>query len=331
MKTEEITKEITKEMLSDLLTHDNCYFAVEGVDCTGKGSITQDMEEKGLGIEGIKVKRIDFPQYEIPSGQMIKRFLNGDFGDYTRLMEPVSAMNPVEWHALVSSRLTRLIREINFVASIYSLNRIEFFKTFEPEKDTVYVFDRYMYSNMIHQLSNLFFYMNSGEGKDLLQINWRSSEDYGEIPFIEWSRDRILNNITDIYCNWIQYEIANGVPDAYTFMLQLDEMHILERLAKRKNTKHSGKDILETKDAIHRACMFTSHGMNKYHEDMGVSIISVTGFHNNNDLIREEIVNQYLVAVTNELDFDELPFFDKYKELSNEDDVDGNEGDDIED
>lgn len=288
---------LTKDMIND----SNRFLAVEGVDCTGKGSITQLIEKKGLGIDGVKVKRVDFPQYDLPSGAMIKAYLNGQYGNYARFLSSVPGENAVDWHAIAMGRSERLLKDIRFVMNLYAMNRIEYFRTAELEPDTVYVFDRFSYSNIIHHISALYAFYDYGAGNELMQIHWRSNPICKEISFSEYKDHRFWNMLSSECERIYEYEKYNDVPLPYTFLLLLDEHHILERLEKRKETKHEGEDILERRDAIHRACEFLAPRNSEFHSDNGVVLMPVAAFGYDNDNIADSIIELYKTAVFNEI------------------------------
>lgn len=283
----------------DMITPENQFLAVEGVDCTGKGSITELIERKGLGIPGITVKRVDFPQYNLPSGAMIKSYLNGNYGDYSRLFSSVPGDSAVEWHAVATGRSERLIKDIRFIMLLYALNRIEYFKTTVIDPNTVYVFDRFSYSNIIHHLSALYSFYNSGVGEGLLQIEWRSKSTHKVVNFQEYKLDRIIGMLGSMYSEIYGFEGYNDVPFPYTFLLLLDEHQILERLENRKETKHEGEDILEHRNAIHRACEFLTGDIMDYHLGNGVVPLYIPAFDSNNEKIADMIISLYKTAVSN--------------------------------
>ena len=285
----------------DMINNSNRFLAVEGIDCTGKGSITQLIEKKGLGIEGITVKRVDFPQYDLPSGEIIKSYLNGNFGDYARHLSSIPEGTAVEWYSMARGRMERLIKDIRFVMQLYAINRIEYFKTTELEPDTVYVFDRFSYSNIIHHLSALYAFIDYGAGNDLFQIDWRRTS-HKEVSFDFFKHREMLMLLDKLRGEIYGYENYNDVPLPYTFLLLLDEHHIMERLRKRKETKHEGDDILERFDSIHRACEFLSPKMLEFHMDHGVVPIPIAPFSFKNEDIANTIIELYKTAVCNEID-----------------------------
>lgn len=293
----------------DLLNDKNRFLALEGIDCTGKGSITRIIEQKGLGVPDVKVKRVDFPQYDLPSGAMIKAYLNGEYGNYSRLLSSVPGENAVEWHAIATGRAEHLVKEIRFVMWLYALNRIDYFKRNEIEPDTVYVFDRFSYSNIIHHLSSLYFFYEFGAGEQLLQMKWRAESLHKEISFKEFKEDRIYGMLSSLYSEIYSYESYYDIPEAYTFLLLLGYNDILHRLEKRSETKHEGEDILERRDAIYRAGMFLSNKMMPFHLSRGLVPIDINAYRSDNEAIADDIIDIYKTAVINNIspeDLDEI-------------------------
>lgn len=290
-----------------MLYKGNCFISLDGVDCSGKGSITKIIEEKG--IDGVKVKRVDFPQYDLPSGEMIKSFLNGEgiYGNYLKYMNsvPYEGLSPMEWHAVVSGRSENLYKMIEFVSHLYSINRVEYFMRNEIEPGTVYIFDRYQYSNVIHQFSNISSYFCEGDGSELLAIRWRASKEHEDVTYEEFVMDRVYGDIKKMYDKMLRYERKYGVYDTFKFLLLITENEVRERLEKRKDSKHEGRDILEENDAIHRACKFVNLKNSDFHMINGCVPISVDEFKYDNDKIAEFIVNSYKFAIENNFTSDD--------------------------
>lgn len=106
---------------------------IEGTDSSGKETQTKRLYQK-LSQKGMKTIKISFPDYDSPSSELVKMYLNGDFGDKP---EDVTAE----------------------VASIfYACDRFASFKTKWKkyyEENYIIVSDRYTTSNIIHQASKL--------------------------------------------------------------------------------------------------------------------------------------------------------------------------------
>ena len=284
----------------DMVTPQTQFLAVEGVDCTGKGSITELIEKMGLGIDGIKVKRVDFPQYDLPSGQMILEYLNGKYGDPASLLEQVPEDSPEKWLAMVAGRSNSLLKKVNYIASLYSLNRIEYFMMNEPEPDTVYVFDRYAYSNAIHQLSLLYDFYKHRQGSQLIEAYWVMHNNIRKqrVSFAEFHEKYLSELLMSTYGEWMSHEVDMGVPLAFEVLLTLDHFSVFERLKKRKNQKHAGSDILEEHPAITRACNFVDE-YSEFGDINGVVEIDVKECDENNKLIAQSIIELYKTFLVN--------------------------------
>ena len=318
MENEEKEIEVTK----DMVTKHTQFIAIEGVDCTGKGSITDLIERMGVGIEGVKTKRVDFPQYDLPSGQMILNYLNGKYGDPAALLESVPEDSPEKWLSMVSGRANNMMKQINFIASLYSLNRIEYFMLNEPEPNTVYVFDRYMYSNAVHQLSLLFDFYRHRQGAKLIESYWVMANDMRRnqrLPFNEFHQAYINDLLGTTYGEWVQHEVDLGVPMAFEIILTLDRFSVFERLKKRKNNKHAGADILEEHPAITRACNFVSE-YSDFAMANGVVDFDVKECNEDNKLIAQSIIELYKAFLANGVTPETVPDFIRATNLEDEED-----------
>lgn len=106
---------------------------IEGTDSSGKQTQTEKVYNKLLE-EGYKVKRITFPDYEIPSSAPVKMYLSGELGQ-----------NPQDVNVYA-------------VSSMYAIDRfISFTKNWKDfyEEGGIIISDRYTMSNMIHQASKI--------------------------------------------------------------------------------------------------------------------------------------------------------------------------------
>lgn len=65
---------------------------VEGLDGSGKETQTKKLVER-LTVEGLQVKKIEFPRYDSESSALIKMYLRGDFGDKAAINEHYSGKN----------------------------------------------------------------------------------------------------------------------------------------------------------------------------------------------------------------------------------------------
>lgn len=105
--------------------------AIEGID--GSGKRTQiDLLAQELDARGLVTFRISFPRYESFCGELVARYLNGEFG-------PLSAIDP------------------HFSALLYAADRLEA----KPEIEAalaagkIVLADRYVGSNMAHQSARM--------------------------------------------------------------------------------------------------------------------------------------------------------------------------------
>jgi dTMP kinase len=103
---------------------------IEGTDSSGKQTQTELLYEKYKKM-GKKVMKITFPNYDSPSSEPVKMYLNGDFGG-------VGEAN------------------IHAVSTMYAVDRYASFKTIWEDfynEGGIIISDRYTTSNMVHQAS----------------------------------------------------------------------------------------------------------------------------------------------------------------------------------
>ncbi|WP_320047305.1 thymidylate kinase [uncultured Ilyobacter sp.] len=104
---------------------------IEGTDSSGKQTQTEILYEK-LKSEGVKVKKISFPNYDSPASEPVKMYLAGEFGKKAKEVNPYP------------------------VSTMYAVDRYASFKkdweNFYLEAGVV-ITDRYTTSNMVHQAS----------------------------------------------------------------------------------------------------------------------------------------------------------------------------------
>ncbi len=109
------------------------FIVIEGSDGAGK-STQADLLVKLLQEKGYTAKLLEFPNYNSPTGVLIKKMLHGAYGD------DASSINPY------------------FTSPMYSMDRYAYFQSLERTDDTEYDFgicSRYTLSNMIHQGAKL--------------------------------------------------------------------------------------------------------------------------------------------------------------------------------
>ena len=126
---------------------------IEGTDGSGKETqsklLVSNLEKKGF-----KVKYVSFPNYNNDSSILIKRYLNGDYGEDPNSINPYSA------------------------ALLYSVDRLNFFLTNNLDDYDVLVCDRYVESNLIHQASKI---ENTDERDEF--SNWLTDLEYKKLNF----------------------------------------------------------------------------------------------------------------------------------------------------
>ena len=124
---------------------------IEGGDGSGKATQTGKLYER-LCREGLKVKKVEFPNYESPSSALVKMYLGGEFGKKPEDVKPFAA------------------------STFYAVDRYASYKTLWGEfyqEGGLILADRYTTSNMIHQGAKI---------KDQAQweeyINWLKDFEY---------------------------------------------------------------------------------------------------------------------------------------------------------
>ncbi len=107
--------------------------AIEGLDGSGKETQTKLLRQF-LEAQGAKVGSISFPQYGEPSAALVEDYLKGGFGE-----------NAADVNAYAASSFFALDRLVSYLKKW----RKEF------ESCDVFLADRYVTSNAIHQCSKL--------------------------------------------------------------------------------------------------------------------------------------------------------------------------------
>lgn len=105
------------------------FIVIEGSDGAGK-STQASLLVKLLQEKGYTAKLLEFPNYNSPTGVLIKKMLHGAYGD------DASSINPY------------------FTSPMYSMDRYAYFESLHRTDNTEYDFGiccRYTLSNMIHQ------------------------------------------------------------------------------------------------------------------------------------------------------------------------------------
>lgn len=67
------------------------FYCVDAQDGAGK-TVQINLLEKRIKAEGLAVNTISFPRYETPMGQQVRDYLNGKFGDPTKLPPLIASM-----------------------------------------------------------------------------------------------------------------------------------------------------------------------------------------------------------------------------------------------
>lgn len=125
---------------------------IDGVDSSGKQTQVEILYDK-LKAEGLKVKRISFPNYESNSSALVKMYLAGDLGTNPDELDPYA------------------------ISTFYAADRyISYITDWKKDLDDGYIIiaDRYVSSNMIHQAAKI---------KDInakkIFLDWLDSFEYG--------------------------------------------------------------------------------------------------------------------------------------------------------
>lgn len=199
--------------------------AIEGVDCAGKGTMAKKVVsalEHTKELAGVPIHLVSFPDYSLLSGQMVRKYLNGDY--------PSKSGKAISRSDYVGIELTK---DILFYAGLYSTNRQEYFYLNPIDENAIYVFDRYCFSNITHQLSKV----------------------WNEMKELE------LDNEKQVYlCREIGKRMFTNEPSvvAKPFYLTIDIETAMYRLKHRKNDKHVGVDIHENRKHLSKAIDFVS-------------------------------------------------------------------------
>ena len=125
---------------------------IEGVDSSGKATQTklliENLKKKGKNVFGV-----EFPNYKSKSSELVKMYLNGDFG------KNANDINP-------------------YMASVFfAADRAATYKTeWKSFKGDIIIADRYTTSNMIHQAAK--FEKNSDKDKFL---DWIYDFEYNKL------------------------------------------------------------------------------------------------------------------------------------------------------
>lgn len=129
----------------------NMFIVIEGTDSSGKATQTKLLIEK-LEKIGKKVKKLDFPAYNTAFGEMVARYLRGEFGTIDEL-------------------------EVEVPALLYAIDRYQFKNEMfaDLKKGNILIANRYLQSNIGFQGAKF----ESNEKKEF--INWIKKVE-GRLP-----------------------------------------------------------------------------------------------------------------------------------------------------
>lgn len=108
-------------------------YVIDGLDGSGKSTQAEIVAEK-LNANGYKTMLVSFPDYNEPSSELVKMYLNGDFGKNANDVSAFAA------------------------SSFYAVDRYASYKKFwqsEYENGTIIIASRYVSSNILHQMGKL--------------------------------------------------------------------------------------------------------------------------------------------------------------------------------
>lgn len=131
---------------------------IEGTDSSGKETQTKKLFER-LKEEGLKVRKLSFPNYDSPACEPVKMYLAGAFGDKALDVNPypVSTMFAIDRYAS------------------YKMDWEKFY-----DEDGIVVTDRYTTSNMVHQASKI-----EDEEKKNQYLDWLEELEYKKMNIPE--------------------------------------------------------------------------------------------------------------------------------------------------
>lgn len=150
---------------------------IDGTDGSGKATQTQRLFER-LKAEGIRVKKVEFPNYKSESSSLIKMYLNGDFGKNPEDVNPYAAS---------------CFYAVDRFAS-YKMEWEAFYKA-----DGVIIADRYVTSNMVHQAAKI----NDLKEKEYF-LDWLYDLEYNKFNLPKPDLVIFLNVPPDISLNLIK-------------------------------------------------------------------------------------------------------------------------------
>ncbi len=163
---------------------------IEGVDASGKQTQTE-LLYKYVKTLTDKVIKIEFPDYESPSSEVIKMYLNGAFGTQADSVNPYAA------------------------SSFFAIDRYTSFKTkWENLYNDGYIIiaDRYVTANMLYQASKI----NSLTEKEAF-LDWVCDFEYKKLGLPEPDAKLFLDVTPDI-----SFKLMQGRNNKFTGKEELD-------------------------------------------------------------------------------------------------------------
>ena len=126
---------------------------IEGLDGSGKATQTALLAQK-LSDRGIKVRRLEYPDYDSPSSSLVKMYLGGEFGS-----------KPEDVNAYAASAFYAVDRAAGFLGD---------WKT-DYQSGMLFLCDRYCTSNIIYQMAKV-----SDAERDAF-IEWQADFEYDKL------------------------------------------------------------------------------------------------------------------------------------------------------
>ncbi len=132
---------------------------IEGSDGSGKATQTKRLYEK-LTALGKQVRMVSYPNYESPSSSLVKMYLGSEFGS-----------DPFSVNAYVASSFYAVDRFASYLK--------EWKEFYDSGDDHIVICDRYVTSNMLHQMAKF----ETDEEKEAF-LDWEYDFEYvkGGLP-----------------------------------------------------------------------------------------------------------------------------------------------------
>ncbi len=126
---------------------------IEGLDGSGKATQTALLAQK-LSDRGVKVRRLEYPDYDSPSSSLVKMYLSGEFGS-----------KPEDVNAYAASAFYAVDRAAGFLGDWKN----------DYQSGTLFLCDRYCTSNIIYQMAKV-----SDSERDAF-IAWQADFEYDKL------------------------------------------------------------------------------------------------------------------------------------------------------